>query len=114
MRFEDRNDGEYLIHAGALELRAGHGHLAAVIVVRNCTGSKCVSVFRDVAISGGHRWLTSDQALQQAFVSGYAAIAAERHRVEPGTFSSPPSISPVPGFPERITTAAGTSGLLPA
>lgn len=82
MRLEDRNDGEYRIHAGALELRAGEGHLAAVIVVRHRIGAvKGVDIFRDIAISGGHRWLTSEQALQQAFLTGSVAIAAERHRI---------------------------------
>lgn len=92
MRFEDRNDGEYRIHAGALELREGMGHLAAVIVVHFRKGAtKGTDVFRDIAISGGYRWLTSDQALQQAFVSGNAAIAAERRRIERGMSSSAPS-----------------------
>ncbi len=81
MRFEDRNDGEFRIHAGSLELRVGQGHLAAVIVHRSCKGDVgACEVYRDTAVSGGHRWLTSDQALQHALLLGASAVAAERRR----------------------------------
>ena len=81
MRFEDRDDGEYRIHAGSLELRAGQGHLAAVIVNRSCDGRISErEIYRDIAVSGGHRWLTSDQALQHALQLGASAVAAERNR----------------------------------
>lgn len=83
MRFEYVEDGEYRIHAGSLELRAGHGHLAAVIVNRSCGGKLAErEIYRDVAVSGGHRWLTPDLALQHALLLGAGAVAAERHRIE--------------------------------
>ncbi len=81
MQFEDRDDGEYRIHAGALELRAGQGFLAAVIVNRTCVGSHGGrEVYRDTAVSGGHRWLTSGQALARALLLGAGAVTAERQR----------------------------------
>lgn len=81
MRFEDRDDGDYRIHAGSLELRAGQGHLAAVIVNSSSDGKIGVhEVYRDTEASGGHRWLTSDQALQHALQLGASAVAAERNR----------------------------------
>jgi hypothetical protein len=81
MRFEDKDDGEYRIHAGALELRAGEGFLAAVIVNRSSQGrGDGHEVYRDTEVSGGHRWLTSDQALQHALLVGANAVTAERHR----------------------------------
>lgn len=81
MRFEDREDGEYCIHAGSLELRAGQGHLASVIVNRSRDGKTGVrEIYRDLEVSGGHRWLTSDQALQHALMLGASAVTAERHR----------------------------------
>ena len=74
MQFEDRDDGEYRIHAGSLELRAGQGHLAAVIVKRSRDGKIDASeVYRDMNVSGGHRWMTSDQALQHALMLGVGA-----------------------------------------
>ena len=39
MQFATRIDGEYLIYAGSLELRAGAGFMAAVVVNRNRTVS---------------------------------------------------------------------------
>ena len=81
MQFEDREVGKYRIHAGSLELRAGQGHLASVIVNRSRDGKTATrEVYRDLAVSGGHRWLTSDQALQRALMLGAIAVTAERHR----------------------------------
>lgn len=81
MRFEDRDDGDYRIHAGSLEISAGHGHLAAVIVNRSCNGgAKTHEVYRDTDLSIGCTWPTSDQALQHALKLGIAAVAVARQR----------------------------------
>jgi hypothetical protein len=81
MQFEHRDDGEYRIHAGSLEPRAGHGHLAAVIVTRSRDGKiDAREVYRDMEVSGGHRWETSDEALRHALMLGVRAVAAERQR----------------------------------
>ena len=82
MQFEIRDDGDYRIHAGSLETREGQGHLAAVIVGRVASGrSDAREIFRDTAISGGHRWPTSGEALQRALSMGVKAVDAERARV---------------------------------
>lgn len=81
MRFEDRQDGEYRIHAGSLEPRAGEGHLASVIVNHSRDGKIGVQeIYRDLEVSGHHRWLTSDQALHHALMLGAKAVVAERQR----------------------------------
>jgi hypothetical protein len=81
MQFEDRTDGDYRIHAGSLETHAGQGHLAAV-VVSQLSGGKTDTreIYRDTAISGGHRWLTSREALQRALSIGARAVKVERAR----------------------------------
>jgi len=79
MRFEDRDDGEYRIHADSLEPRAGQGHLVAVIVYRSQGGKlDARAVYRDMQVSDGHRWPTSDQSLQYALLLGARAVAVER------------------------------------
>jgi hypothetical protein len=81
MQFQDIDDGQYRIHAGSLEIRAGEGHIAAVIVNRSSNGkNKVLEVFRDIDIQSGYRWPTSDQALQRALVLGASAVSAERLR----------------------------------
>lgn len=81
MQFEIRNDGDYRIHAGSLETREGQGHLGAVIVGRVAGGGfDAREIFRDTAISGGHRWLTSGEALERALLMGAKAVEAERAR----------------------------------
>lgn len=81
MQFEDRKDGDYRIHAGSLETHTGLGHLAAVVVSRVASGqSGAREIHRDTAISGGHRWLTSGEALERALLIGTRAVQAERAR----------------------------------
>jgi hypothetical protein len=76
MRFEGRDDGEYRIHAGSLELSAGHGHLAAVVVNRCRNGeAEMLAVYRDTELSTDRTCPTSDQALQHALKLGVAAVA---------------------------------------
>jgi hypothetical protein len=66
-------------NAGSLEPRAGQGHLAAVIVYRS-QGRKldARAVYRDMQVSHGHRWPSSDQALQYALLVRARAVAVER------------------------------------
>jgi hypothetical protein len=93
MRFEDRDDGEYRIHAGSLELRAGQGHVAAVIVNRIRDGKiDAREVYRDMELSGGHHWVTSDQALQHALLQGANVVAAERERTMASGVRTPQSV----------------------
>ena len=81
MQFATRVDGEYLIYAGSLELRAGAGYMAAVVVNRTRTGLVAEQeVHRDVALSGGHLWATSHEALTSALTQGSRAVLHERSR----------------------------------
>lgn len=82
MQLEDRADGEYRIHVGSMELRTGHGFMAAVIVGRvNYVSKTEVEIHRDIAISGGHPWLTSNQAIQQALLQGGRVVSSDRIRL---------------------------------
>lgn len=81
MQFASREDGEYLIYAGCLELRAGAGFMAAVVVNRTRAPRMTKQeVYRDLALSGGHLWATSNEALASALTQGHRAIAQERSR----------------------------------
>ena len=81
MQFATRVDGEYLIYAGSLELHAGAGFMAAVVVnrVRGVRFSE-QEVYRDGALSGGHLWATSHEALTSAMIQGHRAVQRERFR----------------------------------
>ena len=69
------------MHPGALEVRIGQGYLGAVIVNQPCGGKPGVhEVHRDAVVCGGHKWLTSEEALQHGLLLGAAAVKAERHR----------------------------------
>lgn len=85
MLFKDRDDGDYRIHAGSLELRAGEGFLGAVIVHRVRGGSgQQVEVYRDTEVSAGHRWSTADQAVEHALLLGALAVSDVRNRAARG------------------------------
>jgi hypothetical protein len=65
MHFEERNEGDYRIYAGALESR--DGYVAAVVVSRwRGIQNPPREAFRDVALSGGHRWASPTEALSYA------------------------------------------------
>jgi hypothetical protein len=80
MQFKDRDEGEYRIHEGAMEDCTGKGFIAAVVVDRVSGQTAAREVYRDTALSGGHKWLTSDQALARALEEGIGAVAAHRRR----------------------------------
>jgi len=82
MHFADLDDGEYRVHAGSMELCAGEGFIAAVVVSRHHSGQTAAhEVYRDTALSCGHRWATSEQALERALLDGTGAVEAERRRI---------------------------------
>ncbi len=81
MQFATRVDGEYRIYAGSLEQRAGVGFMAAVVVNRTRAGRAAEQeVHRDVALSGGHLWATSHEALTSALTHGHQVVQHERSR----------------------------------
>jgi hypothetical protein len=82
MRYADKDAGDYRIHAGSLEMIAGLGHIAAVVVNRR--GDRHgppQEVFRDMALSNGHCWPTSQEALACALAEGARAVKDEQLRV---------------------------------
>jgi hypothetical protein len=80
MHFAERNEGDYRIYAGALE--AAGGYVAAVVVsrLRGVPGAPR-EAFRDVAMSGGHRWPRAEEALNYAMARAREVILTETHRL---------------------------------
>jgi hypothetical protein len=77
MYFDERNLGDYRIYAGALEAQGGYTAAVVISRIRGLPdGPK--EVFRDTAMSGGHRFEKPDEALSFA-----VSKAAEVIRLEP-------------------------------
>jgi len=67
MHFDEHNEGDYRIYAGALESPAGDGFMAAVVVSRLRGVERAPrEAWRDERIAGGHRWASADEALAYA------------------------------------------------
>jgi len=81
MQFQERDEGDFRIYAGALEAPRGNGFVASVIVNRMAPAHERREVFRDVSMFGGHRWLTSDDALRQAVKKGREIVRGEPCRL---------------------------------
>jgi len=81
MQFQERDEGDFRIYAGALEAPRGNGFVASVIVNRVAPAHERREVFRDVSMFGGHRWLTSDDALRQAVKKGREIVRGEPCRL---------------------------------
>ena len=65
MHFDERNDGDYRIYAGALESPRGGGYVAAVVVNRlGCSIDGPREACRDTSMSGGYCWSSPDDALR--------------------------------------------------
>lgn len=91
MHFADLDNGEYRVHAGSMELCAGEGFIAAVVSRHHSGQTAAHEVYRDTALSWGHRWATSEQALERALLDGTGAVKAERRRIasrEGGTLAT--------------------------
>jgi hypothetical protein len=82
MHFDERNEGDYRIYAGALEAPYGDGYIAAVVVNR-VTGAMWTprEAFRDTSISCGHRWPSASDALSYAVARALELIRTEPHRL---------------------------------
>jgi len=82
MIFDERSEGDYRIYAGALEASHGQGYIAAVVVNRMFeSGAAPREAFRDEALACGHRWLSSDEALNYALNKARELIRRELHRL---------------------------------
>ena len=79
MHFDERDEGDYRIYAGALEAPRGGGYIAAVVVKRIRGGLG--EAFRDESLACGHRWLSAQDALRYALDKARELIHRERHRL---------------------------------
>jgi hypothetical protein len=79
VHFEEREVGQYRIYAGAIEAQGGYVAAAVVKQVKGAEGSP--EVFRDEAMSGGHRWEKPEQALQYAIARAKEAILPQLESV---------------------------------
>lgn len=83
MVFDERDDGNYKIYAGALEAPQGQGYIAALVVV-NRAGGKAQTpreAYRDDSLACGHRWPTTRDALAYALQKARILIHREQHRL---------------------------------
>jgi len=81
MHFQERDEGDFRIYAGAFEAPRGNGFVASVVVYRMAPAHERREVFRDVGMFGGHRWLTSDDALRRAVKKGCEVVRGEPCRL---------------------------------
>jgi hypothetical protein len=65
MHFDERDEGDFRIYAGAIE--SPHGGYTAAAVVKQVRGvPEAVEVLRDLHMSGGHAWDDPERALNFA------------------------------------------------
>ncbi|MBX3642557.1 MAG: hypothetical protein KF720_05735 [Rubrivivax sp.] len=82
MIFDERNEGDYRIYAGALEAPHGQGYIAAVVVSRvQGAGSTPREAYRDDSLACGYRWLSQADALNYALRRARDVIRREAHRL---------------------------------
>lgn len=80
MHFEECNEGDYRIYAGAVESKGGY--VAAVVVSRwRGVHNPPREAFRDVSLSGGHRWASPNEALSYAVRQAQEIIRKDPHRL---------------------------------
>ncbi len=80
MHFDECNEGDYRIYAGALEAKGGY--VAAVVVSRlRGIDNAPKEAFRDTAMSGGHRWDSPWDALAYAVRQAQEIIRKEPQRL---------------------------------
>ena len=82
MMFDERNEDDYRIYAGALEAPQGDGYLAAVVInrLRGAGGATAPrEVFRDTSLAAGYRWPSPKDALSYAVAKAVEMIRTE-HR----------------------------------
>lgn len=80
MHFDERDEGDYRIYAGALEAPRGTGYIAA-FVVKRIRGGAPREAYREESLAGGHRWLSPQEALVYALDKARELILRERHRL---------------------------------
>lgn len=80
MRFAERNEGAYRVYAGAMEAIGGY---SAAVVISRVKGvpNGPREAYKDLAMSGGHRWETAEQALRYAVARGCEIVRSEPSRL---------------------------------
>ncbi len=81
MHFDEHVEGTYRIYAGALESMCGDGYVAAVVVKSMNPDHAGREAYRDVSMSGGHRWSTPTEAMRYAIAKARELIRSEPHRL---------------------------------
>jgi len=82
MHFDEMNEGDYRIYAGAIEAPKGTGYVAAVVYTRRRGVHPGPGAGgRDSALAGGHRWASPNDALSYAMTRGKDVIRQEPHRL---------------------------------
>ena len=80
MNFDEQTEGDYRIYAGALE--APGGYVAAVVISRMHIGTgKPWEAWRDLSMSGGHRWASATEALRYAIARSREVIRTEPQKL---------------------------------
>jgi hypothetical protein len=85
MHFDERDDGDFRIYAGAMETPSGY--IAAVAVRRLHGGDPTRVLYRDEAMAGGHVWGQPKDALQYAVLSGQKWIRGHFEPRRPSALS---------------------------
>lgn len=75
MHFDEREVGPYRIYAGAIE--APGGYVAAAVVKQLKGAEGMPEVFRDEAMSGGHRWARPEEALSYAIAKAKEVVLTQ-------------------------------------
>jgi hypothetical protein len=80
MNFDEQTDGDYRIYAGAPE--APGDYVAAVVISRmNVRIGKPWEAWRDLGLSGAHRWPSPAEALRYAMAREREVIRSETQRL---------------------------------
>lgn len=82
MHFEELNEGDYRVYAGAVEGRMQDGYVAAVVINRlRGVQPAPKEAFRDMSLAFGHRWATAEEALFYALNTAQQLIRKEPRRL---------------------------------
>jgi hypothetical protein len=78
MKFADRREGDYVIHAGACEAACGGFH-ASVVITRRIGAQQPLEAYRMEMLENHRAWNRADIALDHAFGHAKAILAGARH-----------------------------------
>ena len=80
MVFEEHNDGDFHVYAGAIEAHWGKGYTAALVVSQQGRGGGgSAEIFRDDQLAQRRHWPTTEAALRYAMRKGQQVVDACRH-----------------------------------